>query len=204
MDKLKFRNLMIAVSISLTFLLLYNVSTFAYSCQTLRNDVIRLHILANSDSDEDQALKLKVRDAILLQCPGIFDGTVSPENAKEKIEPELDNLQSVAEQIIKENGYDYSVKAYLDEEYFSTRVYEDATMPAGKYLALKVIIGDGNGKNWWCVMFPTLCLPAAEENSADAVFSENEKDIVFNTEKYEVRFKVMEYFEKVKSLINEH
>lgn len=204
MNKIKFRNFTIALSISLAFLLLYNISTFAYSCQTLRSDVIRLHILANSDSDEDQELKLAVRDAVLQQAENIFNGTVTPENAKEKIEPEIENLENIARQVIKENGYNYNVQVYLDEEYFTTRTYDNVTLPAGKYLALKIIIGDGNGKNWWCVMFPSLCLPAAEENSVEAVFNEYEADIVLNTDKYEVRFKLLEYFEKVKALINEN
>lgn len=201
MDKLKFRNLTIAVSISLAFLLLYNISSFSYSCQTIRNDVIRLHILANSDSKEDQELKLKVRDAVLEQCPAIFDGTVSPQNAKEKIEPEINNIKKTAESIISEYGYSYNTEVYLEEEYFTTRIYDDVTMPAGKYLALKIIIGNGNGKNWWCVMFPTLCLPAAEDNSIDSVFNNTQQDIVINTEKYEVRFKIMEYIEAIKNRI---
>lgn len=203
MDKLKFRNLTIAVTISIAFLVIYNISTFAYSCQTVRDDVIRLHILANSDSEKDQKLKLKVRDAVLAECPGIFDGTVLPENAKEKILPQINTLTEIAKRTIINNGYDYSVNVYLDEEYFTTRVYDDVTMPAGKYLALKIIIGDGKGKNWWCVMFPSLCLPAAEENSIDSVFSETQQDIVINTSKYEVRFKIMEYIEEIKSLINQ-
>lgn len=196
-------NLTVGIIVSMSFLLLYNISTFAYTCQTLRNDVIRLHILANSDSQEDQDLKLKVRDAILNESENIFNGTITPETAKEKIEPELENIKKTAEKIIKINGFDYDVNVYLDNEYFTTRVYENITMPSGKYLALKIIIGEGQGKNWWCVMFPSLCLPAAEENKIDDVFNSKEKDIVCNTEKYEVRFKMVEYFEKIKNIINE-
>lgn len=203
MKSKKISNLTIGIIASVSFLLLYNISIFAYSCQTLRDDVIRLHILANSDSREDQDLKLKVRDAVLNECPNIFNGTVTPETAKEKIEPEIENIKSIAKAIIKSNGFNYNVDVYLDTEYFTTRVYESVTMPAGKYLALKIIIGNGEGKNWWCVMFPSLCLPTAEENSIDDVFDTKEKDIVCNTEKYEVRFKMMEYFEKIKNIIND-
>lgn len=202
MSKLKFRNLCIATSISIVFLLFYNISVFSYSCQTIRDDVIRLHILANSDSREDQQLKLKVRDAILLECPDIFENTKSTEEAKKIIESQLEELTAITEKTIKENGYKYNVEVYFINEYFTTRVYDDVTLPAGKYLALKIIIGNGEGKNWWCVMFPSVCLPAAESNSIDTVFNNNQKDIVINTSKYEVRFKLLEYIEEIKHVIN--
>lgn len=202
----KHRNLTIAALISLAFLLLYNFSAFAYSCSTIRSDTIRLHIIANSDSEADQELKIKVRDAVLGQCPDIFDGTVSPDDAKEKIEPETENLKAIAEDVINTNGFNYNVKVTLETEYFDTRVYDNTvTLPAGKYLALKIVIGEGKGKNWWCVMFPSLCLPAAEEtdpDKIDEVFDKTEKSIVLESDKYEIRFKVVEYAEKIKEYLN--
>ena len=201
-----YRNLTAAASISLVFLILYNISSFAFSCKEIRSDVIRLHVIANSDSDEDQALKLQVRDALLAKGENIFDGTVTPENAKEKITPEIENLEDIAEQVIKENGYHYQVKTELITEYFDTRTYDDTvTLPAGKYLALKVTIGEGKGKNWWCVMFPSLCLPAAggtDTAAAEAVFSENEAKIVTHSNEYEVRFKLIEYIEKFREHVD--
>ncbi len=201
----KNRNLTIAVIISLAFLLFYNISSFAYSCQTIRDDVIRLHIIANSDSQEDQSLKLKVRDAILAQCPEIFNGTITPEKAKELIIPQLENLTEIAEKTISENGYKYNVKATIETEYFSTRVYDNSvTLPAGKYLALKIIIGEGNGKNWWCVMFPSLCLPATEATDneiIESVFTDKEQSVVLQSDKYEIRFKLIEYTEQFKEYL---
>lgn len=205
MTKQKQTNLIIGTLTALAFLIIYNISAFAYECQSIRSDVIRLHVIANSDSEQDQELKLKVRDAILEQCPIIFDGTVTPEDAKERITPEIDNLTDIAQSIIEANGYDYNVKVTLETEYFSTRVYENnVTLPAGKYLALKIVIGEGEGKNWWCVMFPSLCLPAAEEtdeNKLDNIFNDKQKSIVLESEKYNIRFKIIEYAEMIKAYL---
>ena len=206
MTKQKHKNLTIGILTAVIFLIFYNISLFAYNCRSICNDVIRLHVIANSDSQQDQELKLKVRDAILEQCPVIFDGTVTPEDAKEKITPEINNLTNIAENIIKSYSYDYTVKVTLETEYFSTRVYENnITLPAGKYLALKIVIGSGQGKNWWCVMFPSLCLPAAEStdiNKFDNIFDEKQKSIILESEKYEIRLKIIEYAEYIKNYIS--
>lgn len=199
----KQRNLTIAIAISVAFLLLYNIASFAHQCEEVREDVIRLHILANSDSEEDQELKLKVRDAILEEGQELFDGSVTTDNAKEKLEPQLENLRAIAEKVIAENGSDYGATVTLTTEYFDTRSYQDEiTLPAGKYLALKIILGEGKGHNWWCVMFPSLCLPAAEKTDSETlenVFSENEIKTVSRSEKFEVRFKIVETIEKWKN-----
>lgn len=199
----KQKNLTIAIAISVSFLLLYNIVSFAHQCEEVRSDVIRLHILANSDSEADQELKLKVRDAILEEGNELFDGSVTKENATEKLEPQLANLQKIAEKVITENGFDYGATVTLATEYFDTRCYQDEiTLPAGKYLALKIILGEGDGHNWWCVMFPSLCLPAAEKTDSEAledVFSENEIKAISRSEKFEVRFKIVETIEKWKN-----
>lgn len=201
-----YRNLTVGTAVSLVIVLLYNISAFAFSCKEICTDVIRLHVIANSDSEEDQNLKLMVRDALLEKGINIFDGTVTPENAKEKIMPEIDNLEAAANEVIAANGYDYNAEAELVTEYFDTRVYDDeVTLPAGRYLALKVVIGEGKGKNWWCVMFPSLCLPAAkgtDTEAVEAVFSENEAKIVTKSSDYEIRFKIVEYIEKLKNAID--
>lgn len=200
------RNLTTAIIISIVFLLLWNISVFAYQCGEIRSDVLRLHILANSDSEEDQKLKLKVRDEILKTGYGIFNGSVCIENAVEKITPQINKIKETAEQVIKDNGYDYKVTVTLENEYFSTRVYNDSiTLPAGKYLALKVIIGNGQGKNWWCVMFPALCLPAVESNQRDEidkVLNTDEEEIILDSSKYEVRFKIVELIESLKEKVD--
>lgn len=200
------RNITTGIIISIVFLILFNISSFAIGCNEIRSDVIRLHVIANSDSESDQELKLKVRDSVLQVGAAIFDGSVTAENAEKKIRPQLDAIQKTAEETIKNNGYSYSVKVTLCNEYFETRTYNATVkLPAGKYLALKIIIGEGKGKNWWCVMFPTLCLPAVKGNEYEEihqVFSENEENIVLNNEKFTVKFKIVEYIEKIKNYVD--
>ena len=117
-------------------------------------------------------------------------------------EKEKDKIITVAESVLRENGFSYSVDAKLVTEYFTTRVYDDFTMPAGEYLALKIILGEGAGHNWWCVMFPPLCLPAATEKcDIDAFFGENGADIIESSPEYEIRFKIVEVFESLLSKI---
>ena len=161
-----------------------------------------MHVIANSDSDEDQALKLKVRDAVLERGSELFDGTMTADEARERLEPKKDELVEAAREVIVSEGFDYPVTVEVVDEYFATRCYGALTMPAGKYTAIKVVIGEGEGKNWWCVMFPPLCLPAAEgENSTDidAFLDDGEVKVVRSSEKYEPRFKIVELIEKFRS-----
>lgn len=199
-------HLTIGIIAGLLFLVIYNISTFAYQCNEIRSDTIRLHVIANSDSEEDQAVKLKVRDAVLSAGKNIFDGTVTTENAQEKISAELKAIEKTANKTLEKHGKNYTAKAELVTEYFDTRIYNDSvTLPAGKYLALKIVLGEGNGKNWWCVMFPSLCLPAAEKTDSEAiksVYSESEENIVLNPKKYEYRFKIIEFIEKLKNHVD--
>ena len=187
------------------FLTLFNFSAYANNCEKIRNNTLRLHIIAESDNEADQKIKLQIRDAVLESSPDIFDGSITIENAKEKILPEIDNIRKTADRILEENGFDYKSEVILTDEYFDTRVYKNnITLPAGKYLALKIILGEGKGKNWWCVMFPALCLPIAEnnENYIATFYSDEEKDIITNTSRYEIRFKISESIEKIKNMVD--
>ena len=125
-----------------------SVGAFAYNCSRVRSDVLRMHVIANSDSDGDQALKLKVRDAVLERGAELFDGTVTADEAKAKIEPQKAELEAAAREVIEREGYDYPVSVNVVNEYFATRCYGDLTMPAGRYTAVKVVIGEGAGHNW--------------------------------------------------------
>ena len=169
-----------------------SVGAFAYNCSRVRSDVLRMHVIANSDSDEDQALKLKVRDAVLERGAELFDGTVTADEAKAKIEPQKAELEAAAREVIEREGYDYPVSVNVVNEYFATRCYGDLTMPAGRYTAVKVVIGEGAGHNWWCVAFPSLCLSATSEEFADkaagAGFPDSLTGALDGEEKYEVRF----------------
>ena len=174
-------------------------TAFADSCENVRSEVLRLHILANSDSEADQNLKLSVRDAILERSGPLFDGALTLNAALEMAEINLPQIEEIAREEIAEQGYNYDVRAYICEMYFETRKYEDVTMPAGKYKALRIEIGKAEGKNWWCVIFPTLCIPAAQGNAEiNDVFEDQEIDTV-TSPKYEAKFAIIELFERIKN-----
>jgi len=187
----------IFLAIVLVTAIVSSTVSFAQTCNEIRSDVLRLHILANSDSQEDQELKLKVRDAVLTEGADIFEGTSDVNEAIKAITPQKDRLKSIAEKVIKENGEDYPVTVLLETEYFETRTYEDVTLPAGEYLAVRILIGEGEGHNWWCVMFPPLCLPAAEGETVDAYMNEDEVELVKSQPEYEPRFKIVEWYHKL-------
>lgn len=180
------------------FAVVFSITGFAETCEEIRGDVLRLHVLANSDSEEDQQLKLKVRDALLKAGKNIFDGSVTKENAEEKIEKEKDFLIRTAEKVIRENGFDYDVEITVTDEFFTTRTYENVTLPAGKYKALRVLIGESEGRNWWCVMFPPLCIPTAQPDM-NLFFTEDEIKLIESDPKYEPRFKIIEIYESIKN-----
>ena len=201
-DKILLSVTAIAISIYMAFSCTY----FTASAGAVKEEVVRLHILANSDSAIDQEVKLKVRDALLETNTSILSDNVTKENAKEHFENSKEILLKTAEKTLKENGFDYNVKITLQDEYFETRKYGSLTFPAGQYTALKVILGEGNGKNWWCVMFPPLCVPAADgietnENTSDYLTESGEK-IVSGGEKYIVKFKLLEIYEELKELVH--
>lgn len=196
------KKLEISITFALVVSIVFSVISFSGTAEEIRNDVLRLHVIAASDSKDDQALKLKVRDAVLDAGAEIFNGSVNVINAVEKITPEINNLTETAQKIVKENGFDYDVKISIGEEYFTTRTYETVTLPAGEYLSLIVRIGEGKGKNWWCVMFPPMCLSAAdEEDVLKSVLSDSEIRLVNSRPEFEPRFKIIELFENFKNRI---
>ncbi len=177
-------------------------------CTAIRNHLVRLHILANSDSEQDQALKLKVRDALLAFGGDLFAGYTTKEQALEQIAGSLEDLEQVAEETLEKEGCSLPVTCRLEETYFSTRVYGQVTLPAGNYTALRVLIGQGAGQNWWCVMFPPLCIPAAESVTAqtdglDGVLTENQQNLVTNGPRYQIKFKAVEWVERAKEWLRQ-
>ncbi len=194
----------ISIAIGIVTAVIFSIFSFAKTSEEIRSDVLRLHVIANSDSSVDQNLKLRLRDYILEEGEDIFDGSVNVENAVEKIEPKLSELEKSAETFVKNAGFDYDVKITLSNEYFTTRTYESVTLPAGKYLALRVVIGSGEGHNWWCVMFPPMCVPAADKkDEIENVFTDKEIKLVESKPKYEPRFKVVEIYEQIRETISE-
>ncbi len=196
--KNKIRRIELSVLCGLIITVILSTVSFARDCSEIRNSVLRMHVIANSDSDADQELKLKVRDAVLQAGKEYFDGSVTASQAEEKLIPVKEKLEQAAKQTIEENGFNYGVRVTICKEYFGTRTYDnDITLPAGQYEAVKVIIGEGKGHNWWCVMFPPMCLPAAESDAEiDSVLSDSELSVVKSNPKFEPRFKIIEIFEK--------
>ncbi|MCL2070750.1 MAG: stage II sporulation protein R [Oscillospiraceae bacterium] len=139
--------------------------SFAADCERIPDEVLRLHIIANSDSKEDQQFKYKLRDRILQNFTPILGECGTLESAKRTSESLLPEIEKLSREFAAENNYNTEITAEITEMYFTTRVYDNLTLPAGNYTALRITIGEGNGKNWWCVMFPLLCVPAVADNS---------------------------------------
>ncbi len=190
-----------AVAGALVICLTLSVCQLHGTCESVRENVVRLHILANSDSAEDQALKLKVRDAILESSADWQEIAATPEEALALAEKRLPELQAVAEQTVAAEGYDYPVKAEVCRMYFTTRQYDTVTLPAGQYDAVRVAIGEAEGQNWWCVMYPPLCVGAAtDRKKATSLWSDNQKKLVQDGDRYVVKFKVVEWAQNTLSL----
>ncbi len=199
-DKIFLISLLIGVALYLAFSITY----FASASGEIRENVVRLHILAESDSEVDQNVKLKVRDALLEKNTELLSSKVTPENAEKYFEKSKDELEKCANEVLEENGFKYTAKITLGKEYYTTRTYEDFTFPAGTYTSVKVVLGDGEGKNWWCVMFPPLCVPVATGGietddgvSLEEYLDEDGKRIVTSEGKFKVGFKVVEWYEKL-------
>jgi len=168
--------------------------------------VVRLHVLANSDSEEDQALKLKVRDRVIETVTPAVKDCGSQTEAIAAIGGVMEEIEAAAREVVSAEGYDYDVDVVIGKEEYPTKSYESCAFPSGEYISLRVRIGDAEGQNWWCCLFPPLCLSAAsdeaDESNEDAFIavgltSEQYKLITeSDTPKYKLRFKILEMIEK--------
>ena len=162
----------------------------------LADQVIRLHVIANSDSREDQALKLAVRDRVLEAAEGLYPPDADLEQARAALEENLEALAAAGQAEVEARGYGYPVTARLERCWFPTKEYGDFALPAGTYEALRVVIGDGAGANWWCVAFPPLCLGAASETVDEAaqagLFTDGQAKLIRQEEGYVLKFKCLE------------
>ncbi len=172
----------------------------------IQDSVFRLHIIANSDSAEDQNLKYIVRDKVLEYMNNIYNTTSSKEDVITLVTENIDNIKQIAEETISDNGYDYSVKLDVGNFAFPTKTYGDISFPAGFYDALKIQIGEAKGQNWWCVMFPPLCFV----DITSGIVPEESKEIIkdnLSDEEYEIlsekddnikfKFKIIEMFQNI-------
>lgn len=168
----------------------------------LSDRVIRFHVIANSDSEADQALKLAVRDRVLEEAEGLYPENATLEEARTALEGHLAALAAAGRAVVEEQGRDYPVTAQLTDCWFPTKEYGDFALPAGNYTALRVTIGEGAGQNWWCVAFPPLCLGAASETVDQAteagLFTPEQGALVTGeNEGYVIKFKAMEWLGQV-------
>lgn len=166
--------------------------------ENISDKVFRLHILANSDSTYDQNLKLGLKNYILENTSDLFIGQNLEENIDIAIES-LEELYRLSKEYLESQGSNYDVKTEVVKEFFETRVYDDFTLPAGIYSSLKITIGEGKGHNWWCIIFPSVCLSACSESMSDYL-SEDEMKLVNSG--YTAKFKVVEVYEKIKSKLS--
>ena len=175
--------------------------------QELADSVIRFHVIANSDSREDQALKLAVRDRVLEQAKAVYPENATLPQARAALEGALDQLAQAGQAVVEEQGYDYQVTARMEQCWFPTKEYDGFALPAGEYTALRVVIGEGQGQNWWCVAFPPLCLGAAGETvdtAAQAGYFTPEQVSLVTEENtgYVLKFKGMELLGELKEIFS--
>ncbi len=187
-----FKSMIVALLLTSLFTFL----PFEKNCRDISDEVFRIHILADSDSPEDQSLKLKVRDAVLEYTDNLYSHVTSKEEAIEVTYDNLNGIVSSAESVLRSKGCDQKVKAEICNMDFNTRYYGDITMPSGNYTALRLTIGSGQGKNWWCVMYPSLCLyTASDAKSLKDELTEEQYEVITDTPKFEFKFKILEYFD---------
>ncbi len=200
------KHIILLIILSLIYTFICASSYVSAVSSDIQDSVFRLHVIANSDSEEDQNLKYIVRDKILEYINSISNNEISKEDVITLINDNLDNIQKIAEDTIHENGFDYSVKLNIGNFAFPTKTYGDISFPSGFYDALKVEIGEAKGQNWWCVMFPPLCFVdvtsgIVPEDSKD-VLKENlsEEDYKIISEKNNnvtFKFKIIEVFQNI-------
>lgn len=188
----------VALVCALIFTIFLTLAGFEVGCNELRGNVLRLHILANSNSEADQSIKLEVRDAVLTASEKVFESAKSKEDALNLAKENVGLFKTAAEQKLKQLGVNQSVTVKVEKTYFNTREYENFTLPAGQYDAVRILLGKAEGKNWWCVMFPSMCIPAAaDEHSLTEAVDEKSAEIAENAPKYEIRFKIVEWYESI-------
>lgn len=175
--------------------------------KTLNEQIIRMHVVANSDSEEDQAVKLQVRDAVLAAIQEDLADVSDIDQARAYLEENLPKIERIANETLNAAGMDAQAVATLCKEAFDTRHYATFSLPAGVYEALRITIGKGEGKNWWCVAFPSLCLSATAEGFEDAAveagLSDNLADTLSEEEGVEIRFFFLDALGKLENIFFE-
>ena len=172
---------------------------FSAQCAALEENIVRLHVIANSNDEADQAVKLRVRDAVLREAEQWYGDAEDFDTAVTALCTHLESLEAAANSVLKAENLPYCAKAEICEMYFPTRTYESFKLPAGRYRTLRISLGKAEGKNWWCVVFPALCMPGASDLSN---LPDDTDTLVREPESYEVKFKVAEIFSRLRELFD--
>ena len=172
----------------------------------LAQKMIRLHVIANSDSDADQALKLEVRDRVLDFTTTVLQRSADMEDAQVRLREELTRIEDIAQREIAAQGYDYPVTAQLASTEFPLKEYDGFSLPAGEYMALRLVIGEGEGQNWWCVVYPPLCMTAASDVAQTGIACGMEQEDMSlmqeEDEGYQIKFRCMELWEQLRQWLH--
>lgn len=198
----------ILLFVLILFLVISAYSYVSAISKDLCGNVFRLHVIANSDSKEDQDLKYKVRDSLIEYMKSLTSNISTKEEAISIAQTHLSDFKNIAKNIIKDNGYDYDVNIEIGNFSFPTKTYGDISLPSGFYDALKVVIGKGSGQNWWCVMFPPLCfvdvtsgvVPEESKENLEENLSDEEYNLISNSNNSSTtnfKFKIVEFFENL-------
>lgn len=201
---------LIAIISVMTISISGEVKKISTASEDYKDKLIRFHVIANSDSDEDQNLKLKVRDAIIDYLQPKLLESESIEESESIIKKEYSELEKISKNIILENGYNYDIQVGIDYSEFPTKQYSNVILPAGEYKALRIIIGEGKGKNWWCVMFPPLCFVDEQKGIIDKDTDDKLREILTEEEyelisqktskqmnRVQIKFKIVEIIQNI-------
>ena len=195
------KKLFVFLPLLLIFTLLFGSLSYTNDASNdISTKVLRMHVLANSNSINDQKLKIAVKNNILKSTQELFTDCDNLEESIEIAQSNTELIKASAQEVIKKYNKNYDVKVYVDNEFFDVREYKDFTLPSGNYNTVKIVIGEGKGKNWWCVMYPAVCISACSDDFDKALTKEEKK--LITSKKYIPKFKILEIINKIKNKIN--
>ena len=195
------KKLFVFLPLLLIFTLLFGSLSYTNDTSNdISTKVLRMHVLANSNSIEDQKLKIAVKNNILKSTQELFTDCDNLEESIEIAQSNTELIKASAQEVIKKYNKNYDLKVYVDNEFFDVREYKDFTLPSGNYNTVKIVIGEGKGKNWWCVMYPAVCISACSDDFDKALTKEEKK--LITSKKYIPKFKILEIINKIKNKIN--
>ena len=195
------KKLFVFLPLLLIFTLLFGSLSYTNDASNdISTKVLRMHVLANSNSINDQRLKIAVKNNILKSTQELFTDCDNLEESIKIAQSNTELIKASAQEVIKKYNKNYDVKVYVDNEFFDVREYKDFTLPSGNYNTVKVVIGEGKGKNWWCVMYPAVCISACSDDFDKALTKEEKK--LITSKKYIPKFKILEIINKIKNKIN--